>query len=425
MATWAERQKAPEHGQKDYPAGQGLKLRVFASGKRCWFVRGRIRSADGQGAQRMLVLGDAAVMSREEAAAEAAKARMLMRRGDDPAAKRVAELKAADAGRKTFLDVANEWSQSRIDNGKWTGNTIAARRAVFNGPRLAALCAKTIASITSRDVEAAAAKIRPNSMQATLGPVRSVLKYAVQQGYIAKSPFATSDVQIRKASGNAEPLIEFREGQEPDFSELLALLDALSVAEKQMPLSPWWSIWRVCLATGARPSAIIGLRWSELQLEGDAPSWHLPAARSKIKHESSIPLSKDCASIFRNIPRSGELVWPGRDGKSELSYPPAEPKIISALLAERGFSKGWRPGRARDSVASWLEFQPDATERAMALLLNHKPPADNTRRQHYARISAEHQARALIERYAQAIQKAKAEGSHNGRSELEAVPDQR
>jgi hypothetical protein len=147
------------------------------------------------------------------------------------------------------------------------------------------------------------------------------------------------------------------------------------------------------------------MRWSELQLEGE-PSWHLPVERSKIKRDSTIPLSGHCASILRNVPRIGELVWPGRDGKSELAYPPVEPKLLSAMLAERGYPKGWWPGRARDSVASWLEFQPDATERAMALLLNHKPPADNTRRQHYARISAGHQARTLIERYAQAVQKA-------------------
>jgi integrase len=423
VATWAERQKAPEQGQVDYlPDGSGLKLRVFASGKRCWFVRGRIRQADGQGQQRFVVLGDAAVMTREEAAAEAANARMLMRRGVDPVAARDAKLKAADAGRKTFLDVANEWSEVRIASGKWSEDTIATRRAVFNGPRLAALSDKLIGQITARDIEAAAARIAANSMQAALGPVRTVLKYAVQQGYIAASPFATSDVQIRKAAGNAEPLIEFHEGREPDFSEFVAVLDAIRAAEQQMPLSPWWGIWRVCLATGARPSAIIGLRWSELQLEG-APSWHLPVSRSKIKQASAIPLSEDCASILRNVPRVGDLVWPGRDGKSKLSYPPVEPKFLSTLLSAAGYPKGWKPGRARDSVASWLEFQPDATERAMALLLNHKPPADNTRRQHYARISAEHQARALIERYAQAVQKA-IKGEHSDDRKVEALPDQ-
>jgi hypothetical protein len=44
----------------------------------------------------------------------------------------------------------------------------------------------------------------------------------------------------------------------------------------------------------------------------------------------------------------------------------------------------------------------------MALLLGHKPPADNTRRKHYARVGAEHQARTLIERWAGAVRDARA-----------------
>ena len=185
-------------------------------------------------------------------------------------------------------------------------------------------------------------------------------------------------------------------------------MDAIDAAEKLWPLSPWWNIWRVCILTGQRPSAVIGLRRNELKLTGDAPVWTLPAERSKIKRESKIPLSKDCAAILADIPNRGALVWPGRGGNKPLSYPQMEPQVITMALAERGFSKGWTAGRARDSVASWLEFQSDATERAMALLLGHKPPMDNVRRKHYSKVGAEHQARVLIERWAAAVRDARA-----------------
>lgn len=409
MTTWAERQKKPAKGHKDYtPDETGLKLRVFSSGTRYWYIRGRIKRASGEGEPRYVILGSPPVMTREQASAEAANVRMQLRQGIDPNAARDAKLRAADAARKTFKDVAEEWSQERIGVGKWSDATIAARRNVFNGPRLAPLRDRPIGAITTREIEAVAAEVHRNSKQATLGPVRSVFRYALERGYVAKSPF-TREIEITKAQGDAAPLIEFHEGRAPDFSELVATLDSIDAAERRMPLSPWWAIWRVCMLTGQRPSAVIGMRRSELKLEGDAPTWSLPAARSKIKRDSVIPLSKDCAAILREIPRGkdSDLVWPGRDGKNERRYPPVEPQLVSALLAERGFPRGWWPGRARDSVASWLEFQNDATERALALLLGHHQPKDNTRRRHYARISAEHQARVLIERWAAAVRDAR------------------
>ncbi|MGQ0511434.1 MAG: tyrosine-type recombinase/integrase [Betaproteobacteria bacterium] len=414
MATWAERQKVPEKGQADYaPDDTGLKLRVFASGRRCWYIRGRMRRAAiageprGEGESRFVVLGEVPGMSRDDADAAAANARDMLRRGLDPMAERDAAVRKAQASTKKFAEVVAEWTAE--SKGGWRPSTIAVYRAVFNGPRLAAIRERRIAGITAADLKAIKRGITVNSQQAALGPVRSVFRFAVKQGYIPKSPFdGEKDLKIEKAEGDAAPLVEFHEGRAPNFAELVATLDAMAAAEQSRPLSPWWNIWRVCILTGQRPSAVIGMRWSELALDGDAPSWTIPIERSKVKREAKIPLAKDCAALLRDLPRKAELVWPGRDGKSELSYPPAEPQILSALLADRGFAKGWWAGRARDSVASWLEFQSDATERAMALLLNHKPPAENTRRKHYAKIGAEHQARVLIERWAQAVREARA-----------------
>jgi integrase len=404
MATWADRQKTPARGQADYaPDASGLKLRVFAGGRRVWYIRGRVKRANGEGEPRFIVLGEAPGMTREQADAEAAKARDMLRRGVDPVAERDAALHAAEASRKTFGEVADEWTGAK--KSEWRPATVQVRRHLFKGPRLAPIRDVPIGRITSPDIKAMAKGIKPNSQQSTLGPVRSVFLYAVAQGYIARSPF---NVEIKTAEGDAAPLVEFQEGRAPDFAELVATLDAIDAAEKLWPLSPWWNIWRVCILTGQRPSAVIGMHWSELKLSGDAPVWTLPAGRSKIKREAKIPLSKDCAAILRDIPNRGALVWPGRGGNKPLSYPVMEPQVITMALAERGFSKGWWAGRARDSVASWLEFQSDATERAMALLLGHKPPADNTRRKHYAQVGAEHQARVLIERWAAAVRDARA-----------------
>ena len=413
MATWAERQRAPANGkgQADYAAGNGLWLRVFASGKRVWFIRGRVRQADGgQGKPCFVQLGDAAGMLREDADIAAAKARDLLRKGINPNDQRDDEIRATQAASKTFGQVVAEWTEDKRPS--WRANTTEARRILFNGEKFKPWLDRPIASITARELKQHESTINQNSQQAALGPLRSVFKFATEQGYLERSTFTTAGVKVKRAEGNASPLVEFHEGRAPDFTELVAVLDAFDTCEQSMPLSPWWNIWRVCVATGQRPSAVIGMQWKELALDGDAPTWILQPERSKIKRVAVIPLSMDCAEILKKIPRSkSDLVWPGRDGKKPLKYPEGEPKMVNGILAARGFPIGWKPGRARDSVASWLEFQPDATERAMAVILNHKPPADNTRRKHYAKIGASDQARALLERWAAAVRDARSEAA--------------
>src|SRR6266853_510063 len=115
MATWAERQKTPAKGQADYALDDtGLRLRVYASGRRCWYIRGRVKRADGEGNPRFVVLGEVPGMSRDQADAEAAKARDMLRRGLDPGEERDATLRAADASRKTFGEVVAEWTAHSI-----------------------------------------------------------------------------------------------------------------------------------------------------------------------------------------------------------------------------------------------------------------------------------------------------------------------
>lgn len=409
--TWIEGLKAPERGQADYKVKSfpGLNVRVFASGKRVWFIRGRVRAAgEGVGALKFVQLGEHPGMTREQAEVAAANARDSLRNGQDPNTERNARIKAAQAASKTFGEVVAEWTAER--KPLWRAVTTQARKILFNGEKLRPWHDRPIASISAKELKQHAATIAQNTQQSALGPVRSVFKFAAERGYIARSPFVEAGIGVARSEGNASPLVEFREGLAPDFAELVAALNAFDTGERSMPLSPWWDIWRVCILTGQRPSAVIGMRWSELKLDGDAPMWTLPVERSKIKREAKIPLSRDCAALLAEIPRhDSELVWPGRSGKKPLKYPEGESKMVNAILLDRGYPEGWAPGRARDTVASWLEFQSDATERAMAVLLNHKPPADNTRRHHYARISGEHQARVLIERWAQAVREARAD----------------
>src|SRR5258706_9507 len=132
MATWADKQRAPKEGeknekgnpllQKDYaPDGSGLKLRVFASGRRVWFIRGRVRRDGGEGASRFVQLGEYPGMTREDAEAAAAQARDLLRKGIDPNEQRDATMRATQASTRTFGEVVQEWTED--SKAEWRANT--------------------------------------------------------------------------------------------------------------------------------------------------------------------------------------------------------------------------------------------------------------------------------------------------------------
>jgi integrase len=203
--------------------------------------------------------------------------------------------------------------------------------------------------------------------------------------------------------GNPAPLIVFEEESEPDFSELKAFLACLDALQAAHPLSPWPNLYRLGLLTGARYSEVVGLPWAELDL--DKTIWTLPAQRSKVKVECTRPLSAAAMAVLRSIPRKGELVFPGKINGHSLTKTGREPETLSTMLASHGHKTGFWYGRLRDTVASWLEFQPDGTERALAAILNHRPPRDNTRRRHYTQISGFQQARVLLERWAAQLQR--------------------
>ena len=408
MAT-VDRLKAPKSGQRDYQRKGGLWVRVFASGRRVFYIRGRVRGR--KGSPLFVLCGEWPGTDEHAAAVAAATARKAMRDGIDPNLQHAERVRKARAHGLTFSELVDEYLEAMAKkvNGKdrLRPTTLKNRGYILRSHHFSDWRDRPVASITQDEVKALAAGVQPNSQVTVIGGLRTLLNFAKGKNYIERAP--TDHVSIETPEGDAAPLVKFAEGKAPDFSELVAFLGAVELVEEQRPLSPWPSIFRVGALTGARISSLVAMRWDQLDLEGDAPTWRMPAEISKIKRASAIPLSSPAAEILRGLSHRGELVWPGKNGKSPL-LPRAkiEGPMLSAALAAKGFKTGFWYGRLRDTVASWLEFQSDATERAMALILNHKPPAGNTRRRHYALIGAEHQARVLVSRWASTIDAARA-----------------
>jgi len=410
-ATWAEKLAAPHRGQEDHDApgsNYGLKVRVFASGRKVWFIRGRVKGTAT--AARFVQLGDYPLMPQSDAELDAGATRKVMRQGIDPLQRRAAEVLENRAAAMTFGELFEEYLAKGTSNLR--ANTLKGRAYALRGRHFADWRDKPLAYGTALRIRALSAALPVTSHAVVLGSLRRAMRYGEENGYLDRAP----RIEVKRAEGDAAPFFTLQEGGQPDFGELVAVLDALDMLEQQFPLSPWPQIWRFATHTGARPSAYLGLDWRELDLSSRA-TWHLPAERSKLARAIDIPLGEASAALLRALPRKDAgLIWPGRDGKRPREDLPGDQVgLIRGAMMACGFSEGFWPGRFRDTVMTWLDVHPEATERSIALLVDHKAPTErSTRGRHYAKVQSDALARRLVNEWAATIEEARGKARRAG-----------
>jgi integrase len=91
------------------------------------------------------------------------------------------------------------------------------------------------------------------------------------------------------------------------FEQLPELMQELRGLEGFAP-----SALAFCLLTACRTSEVLGMRWDEINFQDQ--TWSIPPARMKSSREFIVPLSDQAMDVLRNLPRMGELVFPGRNG---------------------------------------------------------------------------------------------------------------
>jgi hypothetical protein len=104
---------------------------------------------------------------------------------------------------------------------------------------------------------------------------------------------------------------------------------------------------KLLILTATRFSELLGARWIEFQLDGDAPTWTIPAERMKAGKEHIIPLAPQAVAILRLLANEGEFVFPGKSAA-----------IMARSNVERYFS-GVAPGYTfhgfRSTAAVWMQ----------------------------------------------------------------------
>jgi integrase len=126
----------------------------------------------------------------------------------------------------------------------------------------------------------------------------------------------------------------------------------------------------LCILTAARSGEILGMRWSEVDL--NRKIWTVPADRMKAGREHRVPLSPRAVAILRKLEKlkTGEFVFPGQTRNKPLSNMAME-MVLRRMKIEDATVHGFRSS-FRDWAGNVSNFPREITETALAHVIGDK-----------------------------------------------------
>jgi integrase len=264
--------------------GFGFRLRLSASGKkvlRSWWVQYR-----RAGATRRKLIGNADVVSAEQARAEAKKVLAKVALGEDPQADKT-ERRGKD--RITMKSVVDEYLADR--KSEWRAPTQRENDRYLTGPYFAPLHSMAVDKISKRDVAARLLAVKrehgPIVAAAARAKLSALFSWAMRQGLAELNPVIGTD-SPKPAAPRERVLSD---------SELAAIWRGCGDDD-------YGRIIRLLILLGQRRQEIGGMRWwPELDLDAPQPTWTLPANRAKNGRAHTLPLMPMALDIIKSVPQ--------------------------------------------------------------------------------------------------------------------------
>ncbi|MEO5688153.1 MAG: integrase arm-type DNA-binding domain-containing protein [Burkholderiaceae bacterium] len=340
--------KQIEHaGEGMHADGEGLYLRVQASGAKGWIFRFQLN-----GKRREMGIGTLADVTAPEARAEAAKHRAVLRTSVDPIEARQLQIQRsaeaalqAIAGGSTFRTVAADY--------------IASHRAGWANKKHAAQWESTLKTYAEPVIgDKVVADVNTDDVLRVLQPIWTTKTETASR--------VRSRIELVLSFAKAKKL---RQGENPAAwrGHLDALLPRPSKVApvRHHPAMPWSQIPKFFIAlrsidgsgaralefailTAARSGEVRLMTRGELDLE--AKLWTIPARRMKAKRDHRVPLSEEAVKLLKELaPIEGNpYVFPGTRKKSPVS----DMTLTAAIrrLNEGKDPKPWLDPKSGDEV---------------------------------------------------------------------------
>jgi integrase len=260
-------------------AGYGLRLRAAGSGRvRKTFI---VQYRTG-GRSRRLLLGAADVVGVEQARAAAKKALAEVALGGDPQGAKAAQRRSDDTLQATiavYIDHKRAAVRPR---------TFREIERYLRGPHFKTLHARPLEQITRKDVAGCLTRIVARNGSVTAGRARSTLSafyvWAIGAGLVDANP----------VTGTNKPEDSAPRERVLSNDELVAIWNACLD-------SGYGRIVKLLTLTGARREECGAMMVTEIDL--DAGTWTIPAARAKNGREHMLPLSPAARAIIAKVER--------------------------------------------------------------------------------------------------------------------------
>ena len=148
----------------------------------------------------------------------------------------------------------------------------------------------------------------------------------------------------------------------------------------------------LCILTAARSGEILGMRWSEIDL--DKKIWTLPADRMKAGREHRVPLSPRAVAILHKLEKlkAGQFVFPGHAPNKPPSNTAME--MVLRRMNIRGATVHGFRSSFRDWAGNVSNFPREVVETALAHVIGDKAE------QAYRRSDALEKRRKLMDHWA-------------------------
>jgi integrase len=337
----------PPDTLRDYPDGRvpGLCLRVFASGRRGWYVKYR---QDGR--QRRYKLGDFPTLGLSEARKNAEQMRVEVRHGADPVRTRRERKDALTLGGlfEEYLEYAA---------GVLAPTTMGERERILRGDDLRELRQLLPAEVTPRDVAEALDRIErrgaPVMLNRTQGALSTAFRWAVQRQRAGLIANPVKQLERRFPENGRDRWL--------DADEIGALWRDIKCRTIGAPTAL-----QLVLVTAQRPGEVAGLRWSQI----GGSTWKMPKGYRKAKqisppHDTHLSnLARDILSATREYHRDQKtpghrtFVFPNPkapEGHIKAKALAHAAQRANRVLAKDGTIEGrWTPHDLRRTAATHM-----------------------------------------------------------------------
>lgn len=285
--TQAKPQKANAAQLKPKPYklfdGGGLFLLVNPNGSKLWRLKYRFG-----GREKLLALGPFHLVSLKQARDKRDDAKRLLLDGIDPAAHRQ-HAKAAAA--ITFRDVGEEW----LTKKHFSPATLGKARWLFDTWLFPDLGSRPVNAITPAELLTIVRRAERDGANETAHRLRSrasqVFRYAIAAGCGACERDPAADLR-----GALAPTVVRNHAAITEPRAVGALLRAIDGYDGQP--SVMYAL-RLAPHLFVRPGELRAAEWPEFDIA--AKLWRIPAARTKLRAEHLVPLSKQVLAMLTEL----------------------------------------------------------------------------------------------------------------------------